>query len=184
LVLLGLFGLCILPCGGVMVLGYIVAFPTFVAYEAPDKIFRAEFPGKAYTFTRPEEGGVVAQVVEFKRSFPEETYFISYVDLTDKALKPGTAEVLKTAADHYISSNPGTTEVTRKSANHDGHSSVEMELEDVDGENVTLVHFILVGKRLYTIGITSNQISAEEPRATHFFSTFKVNAVPALAPNK
>jgi hypothetical protein len=173
LLILGFFGLCVLPCGGIIGLGVWVAFPSFQPYDSADGRFRGEFPGQPFTYTQPGDDGLTRHCTEFKRSFPPETYFVHYVDL--RAGPRTSAAVLKDAADKAVAKVPGSTEARRTTDTADGHPSVDLIVNHPD-DTVTIVRFILVERRLYAVGVTGmDPLNPDtDPRVKHFLDTFKV----------
>jgi hypothetical protein len=178
LLLLGFFGLCVLPCGGLFLVGAWVAFPRFEPHESPAGRFRAEFPGQPFTYTRTGDDGQTQHCTEYKRSFPPETYSVCYVDLPPKMVQKGSDRVLADAADAEATRHPGSTERSRTSGNHDGHPSLDLTLEHPD-DTATIVRFVLVNRRLYTVGITGMIDADTDPRVQHFLEAFHVSAEPA-----
>ncbi len=177
LLVLGVFGLCVLPCGGLMVLGIVTAFPTFEPYDSPDGRFHAEFPGKPAAFTRPGDDNLTRHYTEYRRSFPPEKYAIYYVDLTARAAAQPNS-VLKDAADKAVTEVPGSTETSRQNTTHDGHPAVELVLEHPD-DTVTVTRFVLVNRRLYAVAVTGpDPLNPEDPRVEHFLNAFKVQSAP------
>jgi hypothetical protein len=174
LLILGFFGLCVLPCGGFFVLGVWVAFPDFQPYDSADGRFRGEFPGQPFTYTRPGEDGRTWHCTEYKRSFPPETYFVCFADLP-RARAQDSDQALKEAALNMVARVPGTTEVRRTSGTTDGHPSVDLTLEHPD-DTVTAARFVLVGNRLYEVGVTGmidRRDASDDPRVKHFLDAFK-----------
>lgn len=178
LLILGFFGLCVLPCGGIIGLGVWVAFPSFQPYDSADGRFRGEFPGQPFTYTQPGDDGLTRHCTEFKRSFPPETYFVRYVDLR---AGPRTSDrALKDAADRAVAKVPGSTELRRTTGTADGHPSVDLTVNHPD-DTVTIVRFILVERRLYAVGVTgTDPLNPDtDPRVKHFLDTFKVKEAAA-----
>jgi hypothetical protein len=173
--LIGVFTLCILPCGGFMVWAIVLAFPDFEPYSSPDGKYRAEFPGKTVSFTTKSADGPDRTCVEFKRNFPPETFFVHHTDLPAAASKePDRA--LKEACDKALAQTPGSTELYRTSTTYDGYPAMDHAVEHPDGGG-TVTRFVLAGRRLYAVGISCESgIDATEPRAEHFLNAFKVTA--------
>jgi hypothetical protein len=179
LLILGFFGLCVLPCGGFFVLGVWVAFPDFQPYDSPEGRFRGEFPVQPFTYTRADDDGRTWHCTEYKRSFPPETYFVRYVDLP-RAKAPAAEKALADAADKLAARVPGSTELRRTSGTTDGHPSVDLTLEHPD-DTVTAARLVLVGTRLYEVGVTGmidRRDADDDPRVKHFLDAFKAQTVP------
>lgn len=174
--LVGVFALCILPCGGFIIWAVVLAFPDFQPYDAPDGKYRAEFPGKTFTYTNKTEAGLDRTCVEFKRNIPAETYFVHHVDLPAAAARD-QEKAFKDACDKALAQTPGSTEIYRTATTYDGYPATDQYIEHAGDGGGTLTRFVLAGRRLYTVGITCQTgIDATEPRAEHFLSAFKVKA--------
>ncbi|HET6574837.1 MAG TPA: hypothetical protein VFG68_14625 [Fimbriiglobus sp.] len=174
LLILGFFGLCVLPCGGFFAFAMWMMFPDFQPHDSPEGRFRAEFPGQPFTYTRTDDDGRTWHCTESKRSLPPETYFVHYTDLRAGPRRPAAA--LKDAADKVVSQAPGSTEVRRTAGTTDGHPSVDLTVEHPD-DTVTAARFILVGHRLYAIGVTGMidpRDASADPRVKHFLDAFKI----------
>ncbi|HVK18182.1 MAG TPA: hypothetical protein VM533_14660 [Fimbriiglobus sp.] len=179
LLILGFFGLCVLPCGGFFVFAMWMMFPNFQPYDSADGRFRGEFPGQPFTYTLPDDGQTW-HCTEYKRNLPPETYFVRYVDLP-RAKAQAADRALKDAADKLAVKVPGSTEVRRTTGMADGHTSVDLTLEHPD-DTVTVARYTLVGTRLYEVGVTGmiNPDDADtDPRVKHFLDAFKVKDPPA-----
>ena len=174
--LIGVFTLCVLPCGGFMVWAVMLAFPDFQPYDAPDGKYRAEFPGKTFTYTNKTDAGQDRTCVEFKRSLPLETYFVHHVDLPAAVVRDQD-RVFGDACDQALAKSPGSTEVYRTPTTYDGYPAIDQYVEHPGDGGGTLTRFVLAGRRLYAVGITcQNGIDMTEPRAEHFLNAFKVKA--------
>jgi LSD1 subclass zinc finger protein len=174
LLVLGVIGLCVLPCGGFVLFAVWVAFPNFQPHDSPAGRYRAEFPGQPFTYTRPD-GDRTWHCTEFKRSLPPETYYVHYTDLTRPQAQRPDRE-LKAAADKSVSRVVGSREVRRTSGVTDGYPSVELTVSHPD-DSVTSARFLLVGTRLYEVGVTGLIDAADataDPRVRHFQDAFKV----------
>jgi hypothetical protein len=167
---------CVLPCGGIVIWGAILAFPTFQSYDAPDGKFRAEFPGQPFTYTTKTREGFDRHMVEFKRNIPTETYFVHYTDLPQRDRRT-PEQILQEAADQAVANIAGGTDLGRTSQTYDGYRAENVDIAHADDEGKTLLRFILAGRRLYTVGISCEQgIERHDPRAQHFFEAFKVKS--------
>jgi LSD1 subclass zinc finger protein len=179
LLVLGVFGLCVLPCGGLIVFGIALDHPSFQPYDSAKGRFTAEFPGKPAETQQAAETGGIRHAVEYRRSLPEETYFVHYLDLPaqptgDKAID----KVLQDACDRTVRILPGSSEESRSPTTADGYPAMDLHVEHPGGTS-TFVRFVLAGRRLYSVGITGAGLAAESQRLQHFQAAFKIKPLAA-----
>jgi hypothetical protein len=174
LLVLGVVGLCVLPCGGLLVLGIALDHPSFEPYDSAKGRFTAEFPGKPAETQQTTETGATRYCTEYRRTIPEETYFVHYLDLSGRAGgDKGTDQVLQDACDRTVRNMPGSTEVSRSPTTFGGHPAMDLQVEHPGGTS-TIVRFVLAGRRLYSVGITGAGLADESQRLHHFQTAFKI----------
>lgn len=178
--LLGVFGLCVLPCGGLVVMSLVVAFPDFQPYSSPDGKFRAEFPGQPTSYTHTMGDGTARTAVELKRGLAGELYFVRHSELSAKDARGGADAALEAACRKAVTEKPGSTEVARSTSTHDGYPAADLTINHPDG-GMTIVRLVVAGRRVYAVGITCNDqwMSTDDPRVEHFLNSFKVTATDA-----
>lgn len=176
----GFLGLCVL-CSGCIGFAAILDNPTFQPFESPEGRFTAQFPGPTTTKQEMTDTGLSQTVVECKRDIWPEFYSVKYVDLQQKPEVPGKA--LQDAADQFIRRVGGTKEESRSDVTQDGLPAVEVHAVHPDG-TISVVRFILEGKRLYTVGLTGPGVDPRNNRVEQFFQGFQVKIPPAGNPKK
>jgi LSD1 subclass zinc finger protein len=158
--------------GGFGVLMAIMMNPNFKPYTADDGSFTAIFPGKVTTTTDKTDDGQTRFSVETRRKLPPEYYYIQHIEITKKN---DAEKTLKDVADKAVKQVVGGVEMRRSSTTIDGYPAVDQLIEHGNGQQVTLVRHILVGKRLYTIGIVgTNGLDFVIDYVDKFFSGFQV----------
>jgi LSD1 subclass zinc finger protein len=180
LMIFGLLSCCGVGCGGFGVLMAIMMNPNFKPYTADDGSFTAIFPGKVTTNTDKTDDGQTRFIAETRRKLPPEYYYIQHVPV----IKKDDAEtILKGAADKSVKQVVGGVEMRRSSTTIDGYPAVDQMIEHGNGQQVTLVRHILVGKRLYTIGIVgTNGLDFVIDYVDKYFSGFQVKKKEGDAP--
>lgn len=169
--LIGGFGCCGLSCGGFLLFGLYVAFPDFQSFDSAEGRFHAEFPGTPTQFADADDERRPRQNIEFRRKFPPETYFVRYVDLT--ADPADEDAVLDAAADDVVKDRAGSREVTRSEPKTvGGYPAVDVTLENADS-SMTVSRAVLVGRRLYVIGMTGGGLHWDTPHVQHFMEAFR-----------
>ncbi|OWK37658.1 hypothetical protein [Fimbriiglobus ruber] len=178
LLLFGVVGSCVFGCGGLLALGMFMEFPNFQGYDSAAGRFHAEFPGKPTEREEVVDGPepVLYLWTEFHREFPDETYFVYYTDFLARDLKPGPDQLLEKACDRAVARTPGSEEVSRQPAMHDGYPARDLVIRSPDSNGETVVRFVLVGKRLYAVGITGEFVNADSQRVRHFHERFRIEA--------
>ena len=126
LLMLGFFGLCVLPCGGLLC-SHRGGDPTFQSYDSADGRFAANSPASRSPTPSPPRRAAPATAPSTSGAFPPETYFVHYLDL--RAGPRASAQILKDAADKTVTQVPGSTEVRRTSGTTDGWPSVDLTVE-------------------------------------------------------
>jgi hypothetical protein len=179
--LAGVLFVCVLPCGGFIALGVVVAFPDFQPYTSPDGKFRADFPGTPTRYTHKLGDGTDRTAVEFKREFADELYFVRHSELSAGDARAGANAALEEACRKALAEKPGSTEVTRSTSTHDGYPAADLTINHPDG-GMTIVRLVVAGRRVYAVGITSSDqwIGTDDPRVEHFLNSFKVTATDAV----
>jgi len=173
ILLLGGGAFIVLCCGGFGALFYMVEQPTLHSYTDPGNRFKAEFPETPTTRTDTTDAGLTRTWTESVREFPEETWFVNYVDLKAKPTGAGVDKALRSACDEFAKVKVGTSELARIPATQNGLTGMELHLEHADATQ-TVVRFLLDGQRLYAVGITSVGIDPESLRMIAFWESFQV----------
>jgi LSD1 subclass zinc finger protein len=181
-IMLGMLSCCGVGCGGFGILIAIVANPPFQPYTAPDETFSAVFPGKVTATKDTTDDGLARFRAEARRKFPPEFYWVQHVELTKKE---DADTILKVAADRSVKRISGGTEVKRTPNTIDGYSALDVTIEHGNGQQVTLVRHIVVGKRLYSIGIDGPQgLDFVIDYVDKFFSGFQLKSKAPEAAKK
>lgn len=189
--ILGMLSCCGLGCGGFCIWGIVMVFPNFEPYDSAEGRFHAEFPGEPKKYQETDEQKRTRHKVDYHRQFPEETFFVHYVDLTDKAKldEKAIAATLKEAADQERNRHPGTTERGRMSSTVGGYDSVDLSLTHAgQPKAMTVVRIVLVERRLYYVGVTGkSNLQFDTPYVMHFMDAFRIepaakNEEPAQRP--
>jgi hypothetical protein len=168
-----------LCCGGLGALVVVMENPSLQGFDSAEGRFHAEFPTTPPTVTQERKDGVTYHVIESRREFPEETYFVHYWNLDAPPI--GDAAIRKAlddAAAHFLSLHPGGTKISQSSATQDGYPASDLYLSHPDGTN-TAVRFVLDGRRVYAVGITGSSLPPNSQRLEHFRQAFKINP-PAI----
>lgn len=172
LILLGFLSCCGLGCGGFTLLVVMVANPSFQPYTAPDGTFSAVFPGKVTAKADDNPDQKKAFSVEARRKLPPEFYFVKHAELP-KGDAPEL--VLKAEADRSVREVAGGIEMRRSEKTVDGYPAIDLMIEHASGQQVTLVRHIVVGKRLYSVGIIGpHGLDFPIDYVDRFFSGFQV----------
>jgi hypothetical protein len=148
-------------------------------FDSVEGRFHAEFPTKP-TETQRREDGVTHHLVESRREFPQETYFVHYWNLDERPT--GEAAIQKAfddAVTRFLSNYPGSVQEARTTALHDGYPATDLYISHSDGTS-TAVRFILDGRRLYVVGITGPGLVPDSQRLAQFRQAFKIK--PAGVP--
>lgn len=155
-----------------------LTFPEFETTADPDGRFTAAFPGEANPVNRNAADGTPIRGLELNRELPPEKYFVYYTDLEAEVGKSQKAQ--DAAFDHAIDRMVrdgmlAESQVSQRQATtHDGYTATDVILQDPDrtGEQ-GIVRLILVGKRVYAIGV-GGPVNPHDPRVREFFLRFQI----------
>ena len=170
----GLFGICALGCVGVIIFAQFLENPKMQTYDSPDGAFKAGFPGKPNVATTVDELGRPKTAVELTRKMLQDTYFVHVVDLKSKPTNDTeTTKLLEDSADALVAKRPGNVEIDRMDTNVQGYPALELQIEHAD-DTTTFVRLIVVGKRLYQVGVTGKSLMDDSPRQRLFWDEFRI----------
>jgi hypothetical protein len=157
-----------------------LTFPEFETAADPDGRFTAAFPGEASPVNRNAADGTPIRGLEFHRELPPEKYFVYYTELEAEVGKSQKAQdaAFDQAIDRMVREGMlAESQVSQRHATtHDGYTATDVILQDPDrtGEQ-GIVRLILVGKRVYAIGV-GGPVNPHDPRVREFFLRFQVTA--------
>ena len=174
----GLTLLGCLVCGGFI--GYIVYLmePNWHTITATDGSYTAKFPrnlpqiktgngpdGRPYTSNESSYG------------FPPSTFFIRAADVTPiEARNP--EQLLASVADAWVKDGTRTREDHRHPNDHRGYSGLDLVLTRGSDKTIVL-RFVLVGTKLYTIGVDSDLFDDSDDPVNEFLDGFEPKSLPA-----
>ena len=160
-------------CGGCGALVWFVENPTVQAYSSDEGRFAVEFPGPAYPKRLPLGDGEPMKGVESRRDMFQESYFVHYTDLPARRVKDGSEKVLEEAAAEFLKTvRPGQS--TKQLGTHAGYPAMDVVVHPPGPfETGTVARVVLVGRRLYVVGVTG-QVMPETARVERFFHSFQV----------
>jgi len=175
--ILGGIGFVVLGCGGCIALSLMIETPDLTTYTDSDNRFKADFPGKPVSRAEKNDDGLARTCLESKRDVWvwEETWFVHYVDLPKKPTDEDA--ILRKACDEFARKHFGASELIRTTSMHDGMQGMDLHLEHPDG-NMTMVRFLMDGRRLYSVGIFGGGLSPDSMRVIEFWDSFKTTSTP------
>jgi ribosomal protein S27E len=183
--ILGTFGICFLGCGGLIGVGIYMDNPKMVPYEAPDQSFKTGFPGKPKVVTLKDDEKRNQTNTEWTRTImgqPFETFFVNYVDLDKKPKTDADRDkILEEFADAMLAKSPGTDEDARTKMTYQGFPTLELH-HDHNDETQTFVRIVIIGKRVYTVGITGRGLAPESMRLKKFWEQFTPKTTTEVKP--
>lgn len=174
----GLFSVCALGCIGAIGFGIFMDNPKLVPYDSPDGAFHAGFPDLPVVATTTDEKGRTKTTYEKSRKLPQETFFVHVVELKTKPTAAEAEALLTEVVDAYVAKRSGSTEIDREPTNLQGYPAVEVEIEHPDNSD-TFVRVIIVGKRIYFVGISGQGLVPESQRLRLFWDEFRIKDAEA-----
>lgn len=172
---LTLFG-C-LVCGGLMGYGFYLMEPSWHPMTATDGSYTAKFPRNQPT-TRTGNGpdGRPYIANESSYGFPPSTFFIRAADVAANEEK-NPEQLLASVADAWAKDGTRTLESHRVSNDHRGYPGLGLVL--TRGDKTIVLRFVLIGKKLYTLGVDSDIFDDSDDHVIEFLDAFEPKAPPA-----
>ncbi|MFO0936736.1 MAG: hypothetical protein U0798_09515 [Gemmataceae bacterium] len=176
-IVFGIIGLLtVLVCGGLIGYGVYIYQPKWSTYTSPDGAYVAKFP-KANPTVRNGNGpdNVAFTGVESTHGFPPSLFFIRVSDV-NAAEARNASKLLNQKADSWAKDGKKTTEVSRAVDEYHGYPSLDLVLNR-PSDKVIVLRFVLVGTKLYTIGVDSNFYDETDDPVTDFLDSFEPAAM-------
>jgi hypothetical protein len=173
--ILGLLG-C-LSCGGLIGYAVYLSQPTWTPYASPDGSFAAQFPKPNPTTaagTGPDARPYTS--VETPYGFPPSKFFVRTTVVTPAEARSPEA-LYNAVADSWAKDGTRTSETSRDPGTHKGGKCLDLVLSRGSDKVITL-RFILVGTKLFTVGVDSDLFDETDPPVIEFLDGFQPNATP------
>jgi hypothetical protein len=149
--------------------------PNLKPYQDPDGAFVALFPGEVFPISRMDAQGRPLAGVEGKREFPEEQYFIEWLEPEKAALgKPERSP--KMVVDEWIAKNNASAMENDPVKSHQGFDAAEAVGQLAFPKGNFAIRAVKVGDRVYVLGITGTVMPGSE-YIDRFFDGFQPKGV-------
>jgi hypothetical protein len=177
----GLTLLGCLVCGGLIGYGIYLMEPNWQTITSGDGEYTAKFPRKLpsiKTGNGPDGRPYTAQ--ESSYGFPPSNFFIRVADVTpNEARTP--KQLLESVADAWAKDGTRTQEEHRDANDHRGYPGLDLVLTRGSDKTIVL-RFVLIGTKLYTIGVDSDIFDDSDDPVIEFLDGFEPKAPPTGKP--
>lgn len=149
--------------------------PNLKPYTDPDGAFVALFPGEVFPISRLDAQGRPVAGVESRREFPEEQYFIEWLE--SENAPPGKQERMpKMVLDEWIAKNNASVLENDPVKSHKGFDAAEAVGQLGFPKGNFAIRVVKVGDRFYVLGITGTVMPGSE-YVERFFDGFEPKRV-------
>jgi len=174
----------LLVFGGLTLFGCLIGYgfylmePNWHTIAATDGSYTAKFPRNQPT-TRTGNGpdGRPYTANESSYGFPSSTFFIRAADVTAPEAR-NSETLLASVADAWVKDGTRTRETSRDSNDHRGYPGLDLVLTHGNDKTIVL-RFVLVGTKLYTIGVDSDIFDDTDDHVNEFLDGFEPKSPPA-----
>lgn len=174
----GLALLGCLVCGGLIGYGVYLMEPNWHTITASDGSYTAKFPRNLpaiRTGNGPDGRPYTAN--ESSYGFPPSNFFIRVADVTSQEAR-NPEQLLASVANAWAKDGTRTRESSRDPNDHRGYRSLDLVLTRGSDKTIVL-RFVLVGTKLYTIGVDSDIFDDTDDHVIEFLDGFEPKALPA-----